>query len=64
MFKLFQFADSAVAMAILAFFFTAGIFIYTTVRALKLPKERREKLANLPLDDSHPINPKKSNHVL
>ena len=38
-------------MAMVAFFFTATVFCYTTVRALKLPKERREKLANLPLND-------------
>ncbi len=57
MFKLFHFADSSVIMAILAFFFTAGIFAYVTIRAFKLPKARREKLANLPLDDSPPSDP-------
>ncbi|MFT4177498.1 MAG: hypothetical protein QM627_12710 [Luteolibacter sp.] len=36
-------------MAVVAFFFTAAVFCYTSIRALKLSKERREALANLPL---------------
>ena len=51
MFKRIVIEDWTIIMAIVAFAFTATVFIYTTIRALKLSKERREKLANLPLSD-------------
>ena len=51
MFKRIMIEDWSIVMAMVAFFFTASVFCYTTVRAMKLPKERREKLANLPLND-------------
>ena len=51
MFKRIVIEDLTIIMAIVAFAFTASVFIYTSVRALRLTKERREKLANLPLDD-------------
>ena len=51
MFRRIIIEDWSIIMATVAFFFTATVFCYTTVRALKLPKERREKLANLPLND-------------
>ena len=51
MFRRIIIEDWSIVMAMVAFFFTATVFCYTTVRALKLPKERREKLANLPLND-------------
>ena len=41
MFKRLILDDWTVIMPILAFFFTAGVFAYTTVRALKLSKGRR-----------------------
>ena len=52
MFKRMVIEDWSIVMAIVAFFFTATVFCYTTIRALKLPKGRREELANLPLRDS------------
>ena len=52
MFKRIILDDWTVVMPIIAFFFTASVFAYTTIRAMKLPKERRETLANLPLSDS------------
>jgi hypothetical protein len=52
MFKRLILEDWTVIMPIVAFFFTAAVFVYTTVRALKLSKDRREELANLPLHDS------------
>jgi hypothetical protein len=54
MFKRIVLDDWTVVMPIIAFFFTASVFAYTTVRALKLSKGRREQLANLPLNDSPP----------
>ena len=52
MFKRIVLEDWTVVMPIIAFFFTASVFAYTTVRALKLSKNRSEELANLPLNDS------------
>ncbi len=53
MFKRLILEDWTIIMPIVAFFFTAAVFAYTTVRALKLSKDRREHLANLPLNDSN-----------
>lgn len=52
MFKRLILEEWTLVMPIIAFFFTAAVFVYTTVRALKLSKARREELANLPLSDS------------
>lgn len=54
MFKRIILEDWTLIMPIIAFFFTASVFAYTTIRALRLPKDRRESLANLPLSDSKP----------
>jgi hypothetical protein len=35
---------------IISFVFTAGIFLFVSIRAIRLPKDRREKLARIPLD--------------
>ncbi len=51
MFKRLVLDDWAVVMPVIAFFFTASVFAYTTIRALKLSKARREQLANLPLGE-------------
>ena len=51
MFKRIICDDWTVIMPIFAFVFTAAVFIYTTVRALKLSKPRREELAKLPLGE-------------
>lgn len=52
MFKRLVLEDWTLVMPIVAFFFTAAVFVYTTVRALKLSKARSDELANLPLSDS------------
>ena len=54
MFKRLVFEDLTVVMAIVAFVFTFVVFLVTTIRAIRLPKERREKLAAIPLDDQNP----------
>lgn len=51
MFKRLVIEDWTIAMAVIAFFFTASVFVYTSLRALKLSKTRRDELANLPLGD-------------
>jgi hypothetical protein len=43
--------DWAAIVPIISFAVTAGIFTLVTVRALRLPKARREHLASIPLDD-------------
>jgi hypothetical protein len=35
---------------IISFAVTAGIFLLVSIRALTLPKDRRETLANIPFD--------------
>ena len=44
--------DWTLAMPIIAFFFTFSIFVATTWWAMRLPKERRERIAALPLYDT------------
>ncbi len=51
MFKRIIFEDWAVVMPVVAFFFTAAVFLYTSVRAMKLSKARRDELSKLPLGD-------------
>ena len=35
---------------VISFTVTAGVFLLVSIRALALPKDRREKLARIPLD--------------
>lgn len=37
---------------IISFAVTAGIFLTVSIRALTLPKSRREKLANIPFEEN------------
>lgn len=37
---------------IISFSVTAGIFLLVTIRALTLPKTRREALANIPFEEN------------
>lgn len=60
MFKRLILEDSTLVMAIVAFVFTFTVFAITTIRAIRLPKERRDKLAAIPLDDQNPQEPRHS----
>lgn len=40
----------AAIVPVISFAVTAGVFFFVSIRALTLPKERREKLARIPLD--------------
>jgi hypothetical protein len=42
----------ATIVPIISFSVTAGIFLTVSIRALTLPKERREKLANIPFEEN------------
>lgn len=35
---------------VISFVVTVSVFTFATIRALRLPKERREELARMPLD--------------
>ena len=53
--------DWAVIVPIISFAVTATVFLTASLRALFLPKARREELANLPFGEtpkSHIPNPK------
>jgi hypothetical protein len=60
MFKRLVFEDSTLVMAVVAFAFTFTIFAIATIRAIRLPKERRDRLAAIPLDDRTPQEPRSS----
>jgi hypothetical protein len=40
----------AAIVPIISFVVTAGVFLLVTIRAIRIPKSRREKLARIPLD--------------
>ncbi|QTN32792.1 hypothetical protein HZ994_10765 [Akkermansiaceae bacterium] len=40
----------AAIVPIISFAITAGVFLFVSIRAIRLPKSRREKLARIPLD--------------
>jgi hypothetical protein len=42
--------DWALIVPIISFAVTATVFLTVSIRAIRLPKDRREKLARIPLD--------------
>lgn len=46
---------------IISFVITAGVFLFVSIRAIRLPKNRREELASIPLD-GNPKNPSSTDH--
>lgn len=55
MFKRLIYEDWMAIVPIVSFIATAGVFLFTTIRALCLSKQRCEHLASLPISD-HPEN--------
>lgn len=54
MFKRLIYEDWMAIVPIISFVATAGVFLFTTIRALCLPKHRCEHLASLPINDRPP----------
>lgn len=52
MFKRIFVEDWAQMIPVISFFIFASVFILVTVRALRLRKSERERLASLPLENS------------
>lgn len=52
MFKRVVHQDWTTIVPIIAFCLMFGVFVVTTIRALRLEKTERERLATLPLKDS------------
>lgn len=52
MFKRVIYEDWAAIVPIVSFIATAGVFLFTTIRALCLSKGRCEHLAAIPLEDN------------
>ncbi len=52
MFKRLIYEDWTRIVPIISFVLTFGVFAFTAIRAVLIPKNRREHLANLPLKDS------------
>lgn len=44
--------DWAFIVPIISFTVTAGVFLLVTARAFRLPKEKREELSRIPLDET------------
>ena len=56
-FKRVVFEEWVLIIVICSFGVVAGIFLIGTIRALLLPKDQREHLANLPLEGDAPPPP-------
>lgn len=54
MFQRILVEEWATWVPIISFILIAGVFIAVTVRALRINKSERERLAALPLEDSEP----------
>jgi hypothetical protein len=54
MFKRILVEEWATWVPIISFVLIAAVFIAVTIRALRIKKDERERLAALPLDDSEP----------
>jgi hypothetical protein len=52
MFKRIIHEDWATIVPIISFLFTAGVFLFVSIRALALSKDKREALARMPLDEN------------
>lgn len=44
--------DWATIVPIISFFFTTGVFLLVSIRAIALSKDKREALARMPLDEN------------
>ncbi len=51
MFKQMMVDDWANLAAIATFAFTAGVFIFVVIRAIRMSKQKRDHMANLPLSE-------------
>lgn len=40
----------AAIVPIISFIITAGVFLFVSIRAIRLPKSRQEQLSRIPLD--------------
>ena len=45
-------------LTFVAFFLTFGAFIYFTIRALRMKKDKRDHMANLPLEEEGEASPR------
>ncbi len=52
MFQRILVEDWATYVPIISFFLIAGVFIAVTIRALRLDKRERDRLASLPLEET------------
>ena len=41
-----------IIVPIISFAVTAGVFLFASIRALRLPKSKRESLARIPLEEN------------
>jgi hypothetical protein len=60
MFKRIFVDDWALGLPVIAFFVFAAVFIVVTLRAIRIGRAERERLAALPLDAPESTNPSRS----
>lgn len=60
MFKRVIYENGSLIIAIAAFACTAIIYSVMVIRAMMMRKDRRDQMANLPLEDGQPPNDKNS----
>jgi hypothetical protein len=60
MFQRILVEDWATCVPIVSFFLIAGVFIAVTIRALRIDKGQRNRLASMPLEDPSEISNLKS----
>lgn len=56
MFKRVFVEDWALYIPFISFFIFAGVFVFVTIRALRLSKDERARLASLPLEENSEIS--------
>ena len=56
MFKRVFVEDWALYIPFISFFIFAGVFVFVTIRALRLGKDERTRLASLPLEENSEIS--------
>jgi cbb3-type cytochrome oxidase subunit 3 len=60
MFQRILVEDWATYVPFISFFLIAGVFVAVTIRALRIEKRERERLASMPLEDPSEISNSKS----
>ena len=53
MFKRIAYEDWTLIIGIVSFVLVSGVFLIGAIKAIRMPKAKRDHLASLPLDEAH-----------